>query len=321
MRAVLTKVEQVAGTDSTVLLLGETGVGKERIARAVHAASPRRDRPLIALNCAALPSGLIESELFGHEKGAFTGATERRPGRFALADGGTIFLDEIGDMPVDVQVRLLRVLQEREFEPVGAQRAVKVDVRVIAATHRDLPRAVAAGTFRQDLFYRLHVFPIVVPPLRERAADVPALVHYFAARFARRFGKRIDAVDEATMAMLERYPWPGNIRELQNVVERAVILASGRVLAIDAAMLPAAGGANASELPAVPAVPAVPAAPAAPAAPTLAANERALIESALQATGWRIEGANGAAARLGLHANTLRSRMKKLGLRRPHERS
>ena len=317
MRDVMTKVQQVAPTDSTVLLLGETGVGKERIARALHASSRRHDRPLIKLNCAALPSGLIESELFGHEKGAFTGATEKRVGRFALADGGTIFLDEIGDMPMEVQVRLLRVLQEQEFEPVGGQRTIKVDVRVIAATNRDLEQAIADGSFRRDLYYRLAVFPIVVPPLRERTGDVPILVHYFAAMFAQRLGKPIASVDDATMAMLTRYSWPGNIRELQNVIERAIILATGPVLTIDPAMLPAVADGPAAGTRPVTGAPGVGAKRPAPPA-TLAATERAQIEAALVLAGWRIEGPRGAAKRLGLHPNTRRSRLKKLGIERPH---
>ncbi|HEX6884653.1 MAG TPA: sigma 54-interacting transcriptional regulator [Planctomycetota bacterium] len=306
LRAALDKVRQVAPTDSTVLILGETGTGKELIARGLHAASRRKDRPLIKLNCAALPTGLIESELFGHEKGAFTGALEKRVGRFALADGGTIFLDEIGDVPPEVQVRLLRVLQEQEFEPVGSAKTVKVDVRVIAATNRDLAKAVAAGDFRADLYYRLNVFPITVPPLRERREDVPLLAHYFTARYAARIGKRFDAIAEETLLRLAEYSWPGNIRELENVIERAVILAPEGRLVVDPGMLRAEVALAAGER-----------APAAPSTDlTAAENERAHLLAALERSGWRIEGERGAAKALGLHPNTLRSRMKRLGLQR-----
>jgi PAS domain S-box-containing protein len=308
LQGTLGKVKQVAPTDSTVLILGETGTGKELIARALHSGSRRKDRPLIKLNCAALPTGLIESELFGHEKGAFTGAIEKRVGRFALADGGTLFLDEIGDMPMDVQVRLLRVLQEQEFEPVGSTKTLKVDVRVIAATNRDLAKAVAEGEFRADLFYRLNVFPIAVPPLRERRDDVPLLAHYFAARHAAKIGKRIDAFSEETLQRLLEYPWPGNVRELENVIERAVILSPEGTLAVDPAFL-RVDASLARQSPS-----------AAPSASgvvlTAAENERVNILKALKEARWRIEGERGAARVLGLHPNTLRSRMKRLGIQR-----
>ena len=291
---VLAKVEQVAPTDATVLVLGETGTGKELIARALHKRSRRSGGPLIKLNCAALPTGLIESELFGHEKGAFTGALERRLGRFALADGGTIFLDEIGDVPPDVQVRLLRVLQEQELELVGSAKTIKIDVRVIAATNRDLQQAVAKGTFRADLYYRLNVFPIEVPPLRERTADIGLLAESFARKHAAKLGKRIEAIDERTLERLAAYHWPGNIRELENVIERAVIVAGGSVLEVPPAVLGIRPGV--AEVPVV--------------------DERTRIMQALERAQGRIEGDGGAAKALGLHPNTLRSRMKKLGLER-----
>ena len=230
---VLEKVNRVAKTDATVLISGETGTGKELIARAIHSASHRRDKPLIKVNCAALPSGLIESELFGHEKGAFSGAISRRAGRFELAHGGTIFLDEVGEIPIDVQVKLLRVLQEREFERVGGTGAIKVDVRVIAATNRDLVKVILESKFRQDLYYRLNVFPISLPPLRERADDVPLLVQHLVRKFSARIGVRIESVAKTTMERLSRYAWPGNVRELENILERAVILSNGPTLEID----------------------------------------------------------------------------------------
>src|SRR5262249_43787974 len=229
----LEKVRRVARTDATVLITGETGTGKELIARAIHSASQRRDKPLIKLNCAALPAGLVESELFGHEKGAFSGAVSRRVGRFELANGGTIFLDEVGDVPLDVQVKLLRVLQEHELERVGGTNPIKVNVRVIAATNRDLGKSVREGKFREDLYYRLNVFPIALPPLRDRAGDVPLLVQVLITRFAARVGVRIDSVDKATMERLTHYSWPGNVRELENVLERAVILSTGPTLEIN----------------------------------------------------------------------------------------
>ena len=232
LRAVLKKVETVAPTDSTVLICGETGTGKELIARAVHDLSPRRDRTFVKLNCAAIPMGLLESELFGHEKGAFTGAIAQKIGRFELANEGTLFLDEVGDIPLELQPKLLRVLQEQEFERLGSTRTIRVDVRLIAATNRDLGQMVAEGRFRGDLYYRLNVFPVVLPPLRERPDDIPRLVRHFTHRFARRMGRRIESIPTATMEALTHYPWPGNVRELQNVIERAVILSPGKSLQV-----------------------------------------------------------------------------------------
>jgi transcriptional regulator with GAF, ATPase, and Fis domain len=302
--SVLQRVSKVAGTDSTVLINGETGTGKELIARAVHSASPRKAKPLIKLNCAALPTGLVESELFGHEKGAFTGATARKPGRFELADGGTLFLDEVGELPADVQAKLLRVLQEREFERVGGTSPVKVDVRVIAATNRDLARMAKDGKFREDLFYRLNVFPVRLPPLRDRRDDIPLLVRFFVNKFAARLGKRIESVGTDTLELLAAYPWPGNIRELENVLERAVILADGRDLEIDPEVLPV--------------TPDIPeASDPAPGDKSLLAVERDHILSVLRQADWVIEGPSGAAKVLAMHPNTLRSRLKKHGISRP----
>lgn len=239
LTTVLSRVSKVAGSDSTVLITGETGTGKELFARAIHKRSHRRARALVAVNCAAIPRGLLASELFGHEKGAFTGATRRRPGRFELADGGTIFLDEIGDLPRDMQVALLRVLQEREFERVGGSQPVPVDVRIIAATNRNMGAAVSAGTFREDLFYRLNVFPIEVPPLRERRKDIQLLVEYFVDRYARKAGKKFRSINKRTLDSLQSYPWPGNVRELQNVVERSVIVSDGEEFTVDEGWLSA----------------------------------------------------------------------------------
>ena len=238
LNSVLDQIRLVAPTDSTVLILGETGTGKELIARAIHSASTRRERPLIKVNCAALPAGLIESELFGHEKGAFTGAADKRIGRFELANGGTIFLDEIGELPPEVQIKLLRVLQEREFERIGSSATVKVDIRVITATNRDLNQAVADGKFRRDLFYRLNVFPILMPPLRQHPDDIRLLSHYFVRRYAARIGRRIELIPAATLARLAAYPWPGNIRELENVIERAVIFSNGPELKLPSELIP-----------------------------------------------------------------------------------
>ena len=300
LRAVLDNVRRVAPTDASVLISGETGTGKELIARAIHAASKRKDRPLIKINCAAFPAGLVESELFGHEKGAFTGALARRIGRFELADGGTIFLDEIGEISPETQVKLLRVLQEHEFDRVGGSAPIQVDIRILAATNRDLLDAVQQKKFREDLYYRLNVFPIVLPPLRERAEDIPLLVHYLIPKFAARIGKHVDGLTEQTMRRLVNYPWPGNVRELENVLERAVILATGPMLDIPPELVPAPD----------------PAAAAAQQQSTLETVERDHILAVLHKTEWVVEGSRGAARILGLHANTLRHRMKKLGITR-----
>ena len=312
---VIEKVRLVASTDSSVLILGETGTGKELVARAVHSNSERRNRPLVKVNCAALPVGLIESELFGHEKGAFTGAIDRRIGRFELAHGGTIFLDEIGDMPPDLQAKLLRVLQEQEFERVGGSNLIKVDVRVIAATNRDLLRSATEGTFRQDLFYRLNVFPVQLPPLRERREDIPPLVHYFIRRFSMKIGRKITRIQRETMERLVSYSWPGNVRELENVIERAVILSRGVELEVAPGVLP--------EMEAVAPSPAPSPRPAQPEKPSEVPSpqsieqvERGHILAVLMQTNWRIEGSDGAAALLNLNPSTLRSRMKKLGVQR-----
>ncbi len=300
----LRQVERVAPTESTVLIVGETGSGKELFARAVHSRSLRRNRPLVKVNCGAIPPGLVESELFGHVKGAFTGAIEKRIGRFELAHGGTIFLDEIGDLPLDAQVKLLRVLQEQEFEPVGSSRTVRVSVRVIAATNRDLDQAVRDGRFRTDLLYRLNVFPIEVPPLRQRASDIGLLAGFFATAIARRLGKPLQGFSARSMERMERYAWPGNIRELQNVVERAAILARGPLLEIESPLLGAGPG--------TPDVPAPVDAP--PRGDSLDDVQRLHILEVLKITGGVVEGARGAATILGLHPNTLRSRMKRLGI-------
>jgi formate hydrogenlyase transcriptional activator len=324
---VLRRVEQAAPTDATVLILGETGTGKELIARAIHDRSARRTRPLVKVNCGAIAAGLVESELFGHVKGAFTGALERRIGRFELADGGTLFLDEVGELPPEIQVKLLRVLQEREFEPVGSSQTVRVDVRIIAATARDLEEAARAGRFRADLFYRLNVLPLRMPALRERRADVPQLVMFFLDRFARRLGKRIEGVSQETMSLLVDYGWPGNIRELQNVIERGVVLCQGPVLALGPDLLPEVPGATPARaaratdatIPDAPAAAPRPAeGPAASPDETVALDEveRRHIVAVLRQTRGVIEGPRGAATRLGLHPNTLRSRMKKLGISR-----
>jgi formate hydrogenlyase transcriptional activator len=324
--AILRQVEQVAPTDTSVLILGETGTGKELIARAIHNRSTRRDRPLVKVNCAAISAGLVESELFGHVKGAFTGALERRVGRFELADGGTIFLDEIGELPLETQVKLLRVLQEQEFEPVGSNRSVRVNVRVIAATNRDLPEAIRAGRFRTDLFYRLNVFPIEVPPLRSRRSDIPQLVTFFLSRFVKKFGKRIASVSPTTMERLASYAWPGNVRELQNIVERAVVLCEGPVLELDQDLAPPSGGAQSAPETGGPvetrgtsgdgAAGAPPPRGSEPSElPTLEEAERQHIVAALERTAGVIHGPRGAARLLDLHPNTLRSRMERLGIK------
>jgi formate hydrogenlyase transcriptional activator len=312
LMAVLESVRRVAPTEASVLITGETGTGKELIARAIHSASGRKDKPLIKVNCAALPTGLVESELFGHERGAFSGAIARYIGRFELAHRGTIFLDEAGEIPLEVQVKLLRVLQEREFERVGGNIPIRADVRVIAATSRDLTKAVREGKFREDLFYRFNVFPIHVPPLRQRAEDIRLLVQFLVRKFSARIGKRIDAVSHQTMQRLVQYPWPGNVRELENVLERAVILANDRTLEIGPELLDAA----------VPADSTAPIAPApAPVSTHLQDVERNHILAILGTSNWMIEGDRGAAKALHLHPNTLRSRMKKLGITRPSPRA
>ncbi len=301
----LRKIEQVAGAESTVLLLGETGTGKELFARAIHNRSARKNRPLVKVNCGAISAGLVESELFGHVKGAFTGALSNRDGRFKLADGGTLFLDEVGDLPPETQVKLLRVLQEQEFEPIGSSRTIRVNVRIIAASNRELEECVRTGKFRADLFYRLNVFPIRVPPLRERTGDVPLLAMFFMQKFARKLGKSVNQISKETMARLTGYAWPGNIRELQNIIERAVILSQGSTLTLEGGGI--FGSPSAKED-----VPAVTKAPV-----SLSEAQRRHIESVLEQTSWVIEGQRGAAKLLNVHPNTLRFRMRKLGITRP----
>jgi len=312
---VIEKVKLVASTDSSVLILGETGTGKELVARAVHSNSERRNRPLVKVNCAALPVGLIESELFGHEKGAFTGATDRRIGRFELAHGGTIFLDEIGDMPPDVQVKLLRVLQEHEFERVGGSNLIKVDVRVIAATNRNLLRSISEGAFRQDLYYRLNVFPVQLPSLRERREDIPPLVHYFVRRFSLKIGRKITRIQRETMDGLVSYSWPGNVRELENVIERAVILSRGSELEVAPDVLPEIAAVAHTQAAAPRPAPEEKRPDSLPPH-SIDQVERNHILDVLMRTNWRIEGTDGAAALLNLNPSTLRSRMKKLGVQR-----
>jgi formate hydrogenlyase transcriptional activator len=302
LRRVLKEVETVAPTNATVLIRGDTGTGKELVARALHDLSPRRERTFVKLNCAAIPTGLLESELFGHEKGAFTGAISQKAGRFELAHQGTLFLDEVGDIPPELQPKLLRALQEQEFERLGSARTIRVDVRVVAATNRDLPQMVALGEFRSDLYYRLNVFPVVLPPLRERPDDIPRLVRHFTQQFARRMGRRIETIPAAAMAALTQYGWPGNIRELQNVIERAVILSPGSSLQIPVGDLPAADPQ--AQVPA-----------GAPV--TLADAEREHILGVLRETDWVLAGPKGAAARLGMKRSTLHWKLKKLGLSRP----
>jgi transcriptional regulator with GAF, ATPase, and Fis domain len=290
-------VEQVAPTNTTVLVLGETGTGKELIAAAIHNLSPRKERPLITVNCAALPANLLESELFGREKGAFTGAETRQIGRFEIAEGSTLCLDEIGELPLEMQAKLLRVIQHGTFERLGSSKTIKVDVRLVATTNRNLEEEILAGRFRKDLYYRLNIFPITVPPLRQRTDDIPLMVHAFVERFARKLGKRITSIPKETMRALLEYPWPGNVRELESIIERAVILCSGPGLQL-------AEKLNVSTL------------SLASAEGTLREMELHLIRKVLAETGWRIEGKSGAAMLLGLHPSTLRARMHKLGITR-----
>jgi formate hydrogenlyase transcriptional activator len=304
LEAVLEQVECVGPTNSTVLIQGETGTGKELIAKAIHNISPRYDRPYVKLNCAAIPSGLLESELFGHERGAFTGAITQRTGRVEVAHQGTLFLDEIGDIPLELQPKLLRVLQEREFERLGSTRTQKIDVRLVAATHRNLEGMIADNQFRSDLYYRLSVFPIELPPLRERAGDIPVLVHHFVHEFGQRMNRRIETIPDETMDALKKYAWPGNIRELQNLVERAVILSPGSVLQVPLQYLrnPLAHGPDKGR------------------SRTLAAAEREHILETLKESEWVLSGRNGAATRLGINRSTLQFRMRKLGIVRPEVR-
>jgi transcriptional regulator with GAF, ATPase, and Fis domain len=304
LRAVLRKVKQVAPVETTVLLTGETGTGKELIARAIHELSPRKDRPMIKVNCGAIPQGVVESELFGHEKGAFTGALQRRIGRFELADRGTLFMDEVGELPLDTQVKLLRVLQEQEFERLGGARAIQVDVRLVAATNRDLEVEVTKSRFRADLYYRLNVFPIRLPPLRERPEDIPSLVRHFLMQFQRKLAKPLRGVTPEGMQRLVEYSWPGNIRELQNVLERACVLARGSVVDVTAAL--GAGDRAVSDAPPL----------VDERILTLDEHERQQIRRALEEAGGKIHGPGGAASLLGINASTLRSRMEKHGMTR-----
>jgi transcriptional regulator with GAF, ATPase, and Fis domain len=303
LEAVLEQVERVAPTDSTVLIQGETGTGKELIARAIHNISSRCGRSFVRMNCAAIPLDLLESELFGHEKGAFTGAIAQRIGRFELADKGTLFLDEVGDIPLALQPKLLRILQEQDFERLGSTQTHHVDVRLVAATNRDLAEMVKRGEFRSDLYYRLNVFPIALPPLRARREDIPALVTHFVEKFGRRMGKQIEHIPPQTMFAMKSYPWPGNIRELQNMIERAVILSNSGVLPNP---LPTATPKDPIMFPAF------------PAATTLRDSERALILNTLEVVDWVIGGPRGAGARLGLTRTPLICKMQKLGIFRPH---
>jgi transcriptional regulator with GAF, ATPase, and Fis domain len=302
LQTVLSSIVKVAPTDSTVLITGETGTGKELIARAIHKRSQRNGQAFISVNCASIPSSLIASELFGHEKGAFTGAVQRRQGRFELAHSGTIFLDEVGELPAETQVALLRVLQERQFERVGGDRVLATDVRVIAATNRDLTAAIASRTFRADLFYRLNVFPIEVPPLRKRKEDIPMLVEYFVKRFAEKTGKQICKIDKNTLELCQSYPWPGNIRELQNIVERSVILCSGETFWIEKAWL-AREQPPRQELPG-------------PLPDTLQNQEKEMIEAALAESKGKVAGPEGAAAKLGIPRTTLDSKIKQLRIKK-----
>jgi formate hydrogenlyase transcriptional activator len=297
---VLRQVAKVAHSDSTVLILGETGTGKELIARAIHRRSNRAERAFIGMNCAAIPPSLVASELFGYEKGAFTGATQRRLGRFEAANGGTIFLDEVGDLPPEIQIALLRVLQEHEIERVGSNKPIPVDVRVLSATHRDLNALVAEGKFRQDLMYRLNVVPIEMPSLRERAADIPLLVEYFIDSFGKKIGKKFRIIDKQTLKLFQAYTWPGNIRELQNVIERAVILSDGDTFSVDHTWLKQEPSRVAS--------------PTVALGGALLSHEKEMIEAALAQSHGRISGPTGAAAKLAIPARTLESKIKRLGI-------
>jgi formate hydrogenlyase transcriptional activator len=300
MQRVLEQARQVASTDSTVLLVGETGTGKEVVATYIHELSTRRAKAMVRVNCAAIPNTLIESELFGREKGAFTGAVARQIGRFELAERSTIFLDEIGDLPADIQVKLLRVLEERQIERLGSPRSIPVDVRIITATHRNLEKRIEENAFREDLFYRLNVFPIQVPPLRDRAEDIPYLLFHFVAQYSKAFDKRVESIPEENLTALQRYAWPGNIRELRNVVERGMIVAKGPELVLTLPVSPAAAARTSLRLDDV---------------------EREHIRRILERSRWRIRGAGGAADQLGLRPTTLETRMAKLGLVRPRDLS
>ena len=305
LQKVLSLVSKVAPTDATVLITGETGTGKELVARAIHRQSRRSSRTFVSVNCAAIPRDLIASELFGHEKGSFTGAVQRRLGRFELAAGGTIFLDEVGELPAETQVALLRVLQEHEFERVGGTRTIRTNVRVIAATNRNLQAAVAAGTFRSDLFYRLNVFPIEMPPLRERRADIPMLVEYFINRCARNAGKDIRSIDEKGLDQLQSYPWPGNIRELQNVIERSVIMCETESLSVDEAWLPRQPVASECKS-------------QSDFSQSLVAQEKEVIEAALSESGGQVFGPSGAAVILGMPRSTVESKIRSLKINKNH---
>ena len=298
LRPVLAQVALVAPTDATVLICGETGTGKEVIARAIHELGPRRKRNLVKVNCAAIPAGLLESELFGHEKGAFTGALMQKKGRFELADGGTLFLDEIGDIPLELQAKLLRVLQEQEFERLGSTHTIRVNVRIVAATHRDLPAMIREGKFREDLFYRLNVFPLAIPALRERREDIPLLVNHFVSKLSRQMGRQIKTVPPRTLDLLTNHPWRGNVRELANFLERAVVLSLGEELKVPA------GELTAAYLPDITSI------------STFQQAERNVIVDALKAASGKIAGRGGAAERLGLKRTTLQNKMHKLGITR-----
>jgi len=298
LKYVLYRVEQVAPTNTTILILGETGTGKELIASAIHSMSPRKDHPLIFVNCAALPANLIESELFGREKGAFTGADTRQVGRFEVAHGSTLCLDEIGELPLEIQAKLLRVIQDNKFERLGSSQTITVDVRIVATTNRDLEEEVRKGRFRQDLYYRLNVFPVTVPPLRQRKEDIPLMVQAFIERYSRKLGKQITSIHKETMKALQDYPWPGNVRELESIIERAVILCPGPVLQLTDKLEISSPSLSSTVR-------------------TLEETERNQILKILSETRWRIEGKDGAAAILGLHPSTLRARMHKLGIVRP----